>query len=671
MASDYPIVDELISIWRTNGCQDGDYVFLSSRRGKNWQDQSFRVSSSLKDEISAWIKSRPPKDYDLYWSPLLFKEPRRRTENVKASNLLWSDMDDVDLSAIEEKHLMPTYLWESSPGRFQGLWLLDKQLPPIEAQNLNRSLSYEIGADKSGWDLTQVLRVPGTINHKYPDTPPVGKIIRNGVKYCVSYLEERLKPSTEELPDNFQLQIPEVSRQEVLNILTRYHGKIPRKVLTLLFSTSATHGKRSDILWYIEHALHDAGVSPSETLVLVKSSVWNKYRGRPDEDHRLLTEMKKILENKFQELGEDEAAVPEREEPRFSMGFNIESYSEVLGKIATQPGWLVEGFWTKRSHGIVAGEPKSLKSILTTDLALSIASGKPFLGQFPVKESGPVLIVQNENADWIMKDRIEKMIINKGLGGEVKSDNPGIVTITFPPQLPIYFINQQGYQFNDPIHRALLEEAIKKIKPILVIFDPLYLMFDGDVNSAKDLNPVLNWLLYLKTEYKTGVIVVHHWNKGSSSKRGGQRMLGSTTLHGWVESAWYIEVISRPEGDGSDEVNPEDTPPITLVLEREFRSAGIFPKVELTVSMGGFNESTYSVEVKRHTKKKKAAASQGRNLGDDQDRIMELFRLNKKPLSLRLISENTGLSKRRANEAIKALVESGEIRETSSGYEVV
>lgn len=148
-------------------------------------------------------------------------------------------------------------------------------------------------------------------------------------------------------------------------------------------------------------------------------------------------------------------------------------------------------------------------------------------------------------------------------------------------------------------------------------------------------------------------------------------MLGSTTLHGWVESAWYIEVISRPEGDGSDEVNPGDTPPITLVLEREFRSAGIFPKVELTVSMGGFNESTYGVEVKQHTKKKKAAASQGRNLGNDQDRIMELFGLNKKPLSLRIISENTGLSKRRANEAVKALVESGEIRETSSGYEVV
>jgi len=497
----------------------------------------------------------------------------------------------------------------------------------------------------------------------------VGRIVDSGVKYFVSSLEERLKPRPQELPDNSQLQIPEVSRQEVLSILTRYHGKIPRKALTLLFSTSATQGKRSDILWYIEHALHDAGVSPSEILVLVKSSVWNKYHGRADEDHRLLTEMKKVLENKFQEPGEGEEVATEREEPRFGNGFNIENYGDVLGKIATQPGWLVEGFWTKRSHGIVAGEPKSLKSILTTDLALSIASGKPFLGQFSVKETGPVLIVQNENADWIMKDRMEKMIVSKGLGGEIKSDDPDTLTIAFPPQLPIYFINQQGYQFNDPIHRALLEEAIKKIKPVLVIFDPLYLMFDGDVNSAKDLNPVLNWLLYLKTEYKTGVIVVHHWNKGSSPKRGGQRMLGSTTLHGWVESAWYIEVTSRPEGDGTDDVNPGATPPMSLVLEREFRSAGMFPKVELTVAMGGFNESTYSVEVKQHSKKK--TATQSRNLGNDQDRIMELFSLNKKPLSLRILSENTGLSKRRANEAIKALLDSGEIRETSNGFEVV
>ena len=34
-------------------------------------------------------------------------------------------------------------------------------------------MTYTLGADKSGWDLTQVLRVPGTRNYKYPGGPTV------------------------------------------------------------------------------------------------------------------------------------------------------------------------------------------------------------------------------------------------------------------------------------------------------------------------------------------------------------------------------------------------------------------------------------------------------------------------------------------------------------------
>src|SRR5690606_41428795 len=67
--------------------------------------------------------------------------------------------------------------------------------------------------------------------------------------------------------------------------------------------------------------------------------------------------------------------------------------------------------WARRSHGIVAGEPKSFKSTYVMDLAISVASGEPFLGKYPVIESGPVIYVQNENADWILKDRIDRKSI--------------------------------------------------------------------------------------------------------------------------------------------------------------------------------------------------------------------------------------------------------------------
>src|SRR5205823_123867 len=71
----------------------------------------------------------------------------------------------------------------SSPGRLQAYWGLTQPLPPAHAEQLNRRLSRAIGADSSGWDLTQLLRIPGTRNWKYPDAPVVSVLARTGQRY--------------------------------------------------------------------------------------------------------------------------------------------------------------------------------------------------------------------------------------------------------------------------------------------------------------------------------------------------------------------------------------------------------------------------------------------------------------------------------------------------------
>src|SRR5215210_9350450 len=67
----------------------------------------------------------------------------------------------------------PTAVVISSPGREQYWWRLSRPVGPEEGENLNRRLAYAMAADLSGWDLTQLLRVPGTRNRKYPDAPVV------------------------------------------------------------------------------------------------------------------------------------------------------------------------------------------------------------------------------------------------------------------------------------------------------------------------------------------------------------------------------------------------------------------------------------------------------------------------------------------------------------------
>jgi hypothetical protein len=77
----------------------------------------------------------------------------------------------------------PTAIVASSPGREQYWWRLSRPVEPEEGEELNRRLAYGMAADPSGWDLTQLLRVPGTCNRKYPDAPVVELAHTSGGSY--------------------------------------------------------------------------------------------------------------------------------------------------------------------------------------------------------------------------------------------------------------------------------------------------------------------------------------------------------------------------------------------------------------------------------------------------------------------------------------------------------
>lgn len=167
----------LEKVWGEQAKDQGDgFAFLSLRRGPDsWQDLAFKYG---RDEIEL----PDPALGDVYFCPNLFSRPRRRKGLVLPSCWLYADLDDVRPPEVDKSQrdggdgspvLVPTIAWESSPGRFQALWHIDKYLPEESHSRVNQKLTYSLGADKGGWDITQVLRVPGTINHKYAEKPEV------------------------------------------------------------------------------------------------------------------------------------------------------------------------------------------------------------------------------------------------------------------------------------------------------------------------------------------------------------------------------------------------------------------------------------------------------------------------------------------------------------------
>jgi hypothetical protein len=129
----------------------------------------FRYPDEL-DAAEAHIAKQVSLNRDVYFCAHLLTAKQRTKEYASSVLALWADVDTADLNASP---MRPTAIVETSPGRFQAYARLTDPVAPHYAETLNRRWALAFGADRSGYDLTQLLRVPGTPNRKYPDFPTV------------------------------------------------------------------------------------------------------------------------------------------------------------------------------------------------------------------------------------------------------------------------------------------------------------------------------------------------------------------------------------------------------------------------------------------------------------------------------------------------------------------
>jgi len=524
---------------------------------------------------------------DVYFTPLSYREPSRKKALANSSPWLYADLDPVDPRRIS---LKPTIAWQTSPGNFQAMWRLSRSVAPTQHSDLNQRLTYAVGADKGGWHLTKVLRLPGTYNHKYNRRTQVRLLWINGPIYTQAEIREFVKGVAAHniTPDLPGLVLPAESRASIIN---RYKHRFDNRTRLLISDNdSIDRGPegRSGLLWELECRLLESGLETEEVFVVVRESVWNKFKERENGERDLWREVRKAhLHTGTQQTNGEHDGIPGQMVRR--MRPRIVSYADILGTGISEPGWLVEDWWTLGSHGVVAGLPKSYKSLVTLDLAVSVASESDFLGQFAVnpKGVGPVLVIQQENSLPLLRDRLLKITSGRGLntGRIFAGNNDTSVVVEFPSAIPLLFYNDYAFDMSMPDDREAVEEIIQKEGMRMVVFDPLYLMIGGaDENQAKEMRPILSWLLRLRNLYSCAVVVVHHWGKGTTSRGGrgvgGIRLLGSTTIYGWLEAALYLESEATEQG-------------FQVVVEREFRERLSPPPTAFNLNMGDIGDNAY------------------------------------------------------------------------------
>ena len=77
------------------------------------------------------------------------------------------DCDDGMPSLCNNPLLMPSLLIETSPGRFQAVWILDAVLDTETYQRLVRCMAVRMETDLAHAKISQIIRLPGFVNRKH------------------------------------------------------------------------------------------------------------------------------------------------------------------------------------------------------------------------------------------------------------------------------------------------------------------------------------------------------------------------------------------------------------------------------------------------------------------------------------------------------------------------
>ncbi len=509
------------------------YVGFKNHTTGDWVQRIYRYPHQL-DEIVSEIEAKNII-HSAYFCPHTFREKGRRIKsNSSDTKFLWLDKDAGSLVDFDPK---PTICWQTSEGKWQGLWELDQKIDITAAELINKNLIETCKGDPGGWHAGKYLRVPGTINHKYSPAYHGLTLWDDGQTFkaedFVPMLVEDTDPDIEaakelteipKLPNN----IPTMEQAFIA-----YGRRIPRVAWELLQAEPKKTDDWSYNIWRLESLLVKADIPLEHVFALVKGSPWNKYArdGRPD--NHLWKEIYKAHKEKAIITPEDEL----EDLPWVGLD-NLLLYAE-------RPEWLVEDIWMEKNVGWIAGEGKSYKSVMSLDLALSVASGSPFLGRFPVKDPGPVLMVQEEDPVWRVAHRIQAMALSKDITNiDVAHRDGSLVLRMSDTNVPLFLSIGGQLTFEDEKRMDALERAIAARKPKLLVMDPMFMLSAGmDEFKAGEMANVLNTLKYWRNEYECAIAIVHHFRKGHGADT--QKLYGSMALYAWSENSLLVQRESR------------------------------------------------------------------------------------------------------------------------------
>lgn len=277
--------------------------------------------------------------------------------------------------------------------------------------------------------------------------------------------------------------------------------------------------------------------------------------------------------------------------------------------------------------GVIGGAPKCSKTWLALDMSLSVATGTACLDRYPVPRPGPVLVYLAEDSLAIVRERVEGIARHRGLALD---------------SIPIHVITAPVLRLDREPHRTQLLQTARRLRPRLLLLDPLVRLHRIDENHAGEVAELLAYFRSLQRQLELSVVLVHHTRKNASGgAAAGLGLRGSSDIHAFGDSNLYL---SRTGG--------------RLMLSSEHRAAAAARSVYLELVATETRTTHLAV----------TAEVGGEKRRDIQKRVLDLLAENK-VLTRAKLRQVLSVKNERLGEALELLQQAGHISRTPTGWQ--
>lgn len=207
---------------------------------------------------------------------------------------------------------------------------------------------------------------------------------------------------------------------------------------------------------------------------------------------------------------------------------------------------LVQGVIARPSLNLLVGAPGAKKTWLALHLAVSVATGQPWLGRST--QPAPVLIVDEEGGLQRTWSRLALVI--RGLNA--------------PRTAPLHFIPPPFHNFAEDNVVVPLVQRAHSLNAGLIVIDCLNNIMPGtDENNVLSVQPVLANLRRLSLQADVAVLVIHHTNKQGVFR-------GSSALASGVDHMLLVQSPPQDSRIQLSTIKARDIEPLSLAAQASF-----------------------------------------------------------------------------------------------------